>query len=276
MTPRSLVFIAALLAATPAFAQDSKGRQRDPGAAAAQSGGASEAGPREAARRSEPIRRETPAAPAPAPTAPAQPRQAPAPPTAATAPAPIRSAQAPDPGRAAQQPQRVPDGDRQAIPRPPYQRPPNTGGDRNHDGYRSPGYPRVYNNYYYYPRHSYPYGYGTFGLGYFYYNPYVWGPTYGYYDPYYGGSYYGGPSYGGYATGELRLDVRPRSAEVYVDGYFVGRVDDFDGAFQAARIEEGPHRIRIVAPGFEPLDIDVRIFAGRKITYRGDLLPRRP
>jgi len=134
--------------------------------------------------------------------------------------------------------------------------------------------PRVYNNYYYYPRRYYPYGYGAFGLGYFYYDPYSWGRTYygGYYDSY---PYYGGGSYG-YPTGELRLDVSPRNADVYVDGYFAGRVDDFDGIFQSLRLEDGPHQIHIVAPGFAPLDIDVRIFAGRKVTYRGDLLPLRP
>jgi hypothetical protein len=135
--------------------------------------------------------------------------------------------------------------------------------------------PRVYNNYYYYPRRYYPYGYGAFGLGYFYYDPYAWGSNYygygGYsgYDPYYARS-------DRYPTGELRLDVSPRYAEVYVDGYFAGHVDDFDGVFQSLRLEEGPHQIRVAAPGFAPLDFDVRIFAGRKVTYRSDLLPARP
>jgi hypothetical protein len=124
---------------------------------------------------------------------------------------------------------------------------------------------RVY-NYYYYPRHLYPYGYGAFGLGYFYYDPYVWAPP----------IYYNGYSYGygyGYPIGELRLQVRPRHAQVYVDGYYAGTVDDFDGVFQELRLEEGTYRIEIVAEGYVPLDFDVRIQPGRKITYRGDLLP---
>ncbi|HTM01948.1 MAG TPA: PEGA domain-containing protein [Vicinamibacterales bacterium] len=135
--------------------------------------------------------------------------------------------------------------------------------------------PRVYNNYYYYPRRSYPYGYGGFGLGYFYYDPYLWDP---YYDSY-GYSSYAAPfrGYGyGYASGELRLDVRPRDAEVYVDGYYAGRVDEFDGVFQSLTLEEGAYRVEIVAPGYEPLDFDVRIIPGRKTTYRGDLLRGRP
>ena len=159
------------------------------------------------------------------------------------------------------------------------------GGDRN-DGWRGPsghrgGYyygRRVYNNYYYYPRHLYPYGYGAFGLGYFYYNPYSWYGFGGYYGyPGYAG--YGGyaPGYysgSGYYTGELRLRVEPRHAEVYVDGYFAGHVDDFDGTFQALKLEEGGYRVEIVAPGYERLEFDIRIQPGRKITYRGELRPR--
>ena len=143
---------------------------------------------------------------------------------------------------------------------------------------------RSTNFYFYsYPRRWYPYGYGAFGLGYFYYDPYTWYP----YDPYwsrssyyYGHGYYGG-GYGGrysgssgYYTGELRLRVHPRHAEVYVDGYFAGHVDDFDGTFQGLRLEEGEYRIEIVAPGYEPLEIDIRVQAGRKVTYRGELRPR--
>jgi len=145
--------------------------------------------------------------------------------------------------------------------------------DHNGGGYRggSVYYPaRVYNSYYYYPRRYYPYGYGAFGLGYFYYDPYTWGPSYGYAYPAFTGYGYG------YPTGELRLDVTPRDAEVYVDGYYAGRVDDFDGLFQSLTLEEGSYRIEIVAPGFAPLNVDVRIYPGRKITYRGDLLRGRP
>ena len=131
--------------------------------------------------------------------------------------------------------------------------------------------PRIYNNYYAYnyPRRYYPYGYGSFGLGYFYYDPYSWYP----YDNY----NYRFRGYGyGYPTGELRLQVRPRHAEVFVDGYFAGRVDDFDGFVQSLTLEEGPYSIELVAPGYEPLIFNVRIQPGRKITYRGDLRPLRP
>ena len=197
---------------------------------------------------------------------------------------------APDAGQRVAQPrQRFPrPEDRQqasgvAVPRgsvaSPPQRPGSSGGSVIYGS--RPGTRVYYNNYYYYPRASYPYGYGSYGLGYFYYDPYAWYDNY-YYDPYYPAYSY--PSYGGgvyqyrygYPTGELRLQVRPRHAEVYVDGYYAGRVDDFDGFLQALRIEEGPHTIEIVAPGYETLTFNVRILPGRKIDYRGDLRPYRP
>ena len=53
---------------------------------------------------------------------------------------------------------------------------------------------------------------------------------------YSGGGYQGGgtgtSSYGGGPTGSLRLKIKPRDGKVYIDGYFVGVIDDFDGMFQ--------------------------------------------
>ena len=134
--------------------------------------------------------------------------------------------------------------------------------------------PPVYNNFYRYPRRVYPFGYGAFGLGYFYYDPYRWYP--GYYGSPYGYGYYPPVGSGfGFDVGELRLQVFPRNAQVFVDGYYAGTVDDYDGMFQALKLEAGPYQIRISAPGFEDLTFDVRINPGQKVNYKGDLR-RRP
>ena len=190
---------------------------------------------------------------------------------------PVRVA-TPDGGQRIAQPRRtpgpndIPQGANVAVPRGSVASAPP-----RHDSHNSTVYypyyagrARVYNNYYYYPRSYYPYGYGTFGLGYFYYDPYTW------YDPY---PIYAYPSYStyaynyGYPTGEVRLLVHPRNAEVWVDGYYAGRVDDFDGFLQSLRVEEGPHMIEIIATGYQTLVYNVRIQAGRKIELRGDLRP---
>lgn len=120
----------------------------------------------------------------------------------------------------------------------------------------------------------YPYGYGSFGLGFLYYDPYRWHPgAYSAYGYGYGSSLFG--TFSVFDIGELRLDVSPRHAQVFVDGYYAGIVDDYDGAFQAIKLAPGAYRIEIVAPGFETLSFDVRITPGQKIRYRGELY-RRP
>jgi hypothetical protein len=115
----------------------------------------------------------------------------------------------------------------------------------------------------YYGGGYYPWGYGGFGVGGYYG---------GYYDPWYNGGYQ--PYYGGYDyDGRLRLKVKPREAEVFVDGYYAGIVDEFDGLFQRLHIEPGPHRIEVREEGFEPLTFDVLIQRDRTLTYTGELRP---
>ena len=87
------------------------------------------------------------------------------------------------------------------------------------------------------------------GGGYYapYYSPYFLDPWYGYQYPY--------PPYG-YAyhpiapDSSVRLDVKPKEAEVYVDGYYAGVVDDFDGSFQRLRVEPGEHEIELWLDGY--------------------------
>jgi hypothetical protein len=114
------------------------------------------------------------------------------------------------------------------------------------------------------------------------YNPWGWGLGFGYgtgyfYDPFWygGGGYYGGGG-GGYSqayrdTGSLRLKIKPREAQVFVDGYFVGDVDSFDGAFQRLNIDAGGHRVELKADGYEPLEFEVLITPGETVTYKGEM-----
>ena len=108
----------------------------------------------------------------------------------------------------------------------------------------------------------YPWAYGGIGFGgdYGFYDP-------GWYDPYPPVNTGNGYGY----EGSLRLKVKPREASVYVDGYFTGRVDDFDGVFQRLKIDAGPHRVDIRLDGYETLTFDVRIDPDRTTTYTGDL-----
>lgn len=59
--------------------------------------------------------------------------------------------------------------------------------------------------------------------------------------------------------GALRVEVSPKEAEVYVDGYYAGIVDDFDGAFQRLRVTPGAHEIIVRRDGFHGLKEDVYV-----------------
>lgn len=158
------------------------------------------------------------------------------------------------------------DGEAQAgtaVPRPPGSKP-NPGGGTN--------YVVVPGGYYGGYGYGSPYGGGYYGSYYSgYYDPF--------YDPWYGG-YYSSYSSGysqsysssyGNDDGSLRLKIKPKDAEVYVDGYYVGVVDEFDGLFQRLHIEAGAHRIEVRAAGYEPLTFEVKITPEHTTTYQGEM-----
>jgi hypothetical protein len=137
----------------------------------------------------------------------------------------------------------------------PYRRPYYYG------GYRTYGYPYGYRSYAYRPGFSLYFGrpYSAYG-----YPGYAYGyPGYGYRGGY--GYYAAIP---GRAYGSVRIVDAPRDAQVFVDGYYAGIVDDYDGVFQRLNLEVGPHRIEIEAPGYPRVGFDVRIEPGQTITYR--------
>ena len=106
-----------------------------------------------------------------------------------------------------------------------------------------------------------------------FYRPYYYRP---YYGSYYGGSHaYWPGAYDDYSRaydiGELRLQVSPRHAQVFVDGAYAGTVDDYDGMLQSLKLESGSYSIRLEAPGYESMEFDVRISPRQKVTYREDL-----
>lgn len=104
------------------------------------------------------------------------------------------------------------------------------------------------------------YGHPVYAAPYFY-NPYWWGFYGGFYGGFWGYPYayapyplYGYPAYGYYDTSaDLRVQVTPRTAEVYVDGYLVGTVDDFDGMFQRVHMPLGEHEVTVYSPGFRSI-----------------------
>jgi hypothetical protein len=83
------------------------------------------------------------------------------------------------------------------------------------------------------------------------------------------------PSVPPLSTGLLRLAVTPAGAQVFVDTYYVGTVDDVN-AQRVLELEAGPHRLEFRAPGYLTLTVDLRILPYETVTYRGALELARP
>jgi len=85
-----------------------------------------------------------------------------------------------------------------------------------------------------------------------------------------------GPVYVGAGSslyGGVALEIAPYDADVFVDGSFAGKVQDFDGTYQPLTLAYGTHRIEVQAPGLVPLVFDVTVQPGQVIPYRGELRP---
>ena len=103
---------------------------------------------------------------------------------------------------------------------------------------------------------------------------------YGGYSGYYGAAYYQSPPYygGGFydASGAARLQVTPRQTEVFIDGYYAGTVDDFDGFLQRLRIEPGEHEVELYLPGYRPFSQRIYLQPGRTFSIRHAMEPLGP
>lgn len=77
-------------------------------------------------------------------------------------------------------------------------------------------------------------------------------------------------------TGSARIQVRPKDAEVFIDGYFVGTVDDFDGWLQRLHVEAGEHEIELYHPQYRTIREKVLFRPGGtlKIEYEMEPLPQ--
>jgi len=57
----------------------------------------------------------------------------------------------------------------------------------------------------------------------------------------------------------LQLQITPRETEVFVDGYFAGKVDDFDGRFQRLHVQPGEHELTLFLDGHRTIIQTIRI-----------------
>jgi hypothetical protein len=83
-----------------------------------------------------------------------------------------------------------------------------------------------------------------------FYDPFFWG----YYSPYMGDPYIGARSYG-----DVRTQVTPKDAQVYIDGFYAGTASDFDGVFKRLHLTPGGHALTLYLPGYRTVTKNIYV-----------------
>lgn len=72
-------------------------------------------------------------------------------------------------------------------------------------------------------------------------------------------------------TSSLRLDIEPRRAAVFLDGRYVGHVDQFDGKSSPMLMSPGKHRVKIELPGYQTFETEVNLLPDQKSELKTEL-----
>jgi hypothetical protein len=77
-------------------------------------------------------------------------------------------------------------------------------------------------------------------------------------------------------TAEIKLDVNPNRAAVFVDGVFVGHVAEFSGIGRALLVTPGKRKVTVTLPGYQTFETDIDLAANQKSTIKTDLVKGGP
>jgi hypothetical protein len=72
-------------------------------------------------------------------------------------------------------------------------------------------------------------------------------------------------------TAELKIEVEPDRAAVFVDDKFLGHAGELGGAFHSMLISPGAHRIKVALPGYQSFETEVNLVAGQKGVVKTNL-----
>jgi hypothetical protein len=72
-------------------------------------------------------------------------------------------------------------------------------------------------------------------------------------------------------TAQIKMDVKPDRAAVFVDDQFLGHAGEVGGAFHSMVLSPGMHRIKVELPGYQSFETDVNLVAGQKSVVKTDL-----
>jgi hypothetical protein len=71
-------------------------------------------------------------------------------------------------------------------------------------------------------------------------------------------------TYPGNNAAELRLDISPKRAAVFVDDAYMGHGSDFGGRFHSMLVSPGKHHLKVTLSGYAPYETDIDQLASSK------------
>ena len=71
-------------------------------------------------------------------------------------------------------------------------------------------------------------------------------------------------TYPGSNAAELRLDIQPKRAAVFVDDGYMGHGGDFGGRFHSMLVSPGKHRLKVTLDGYKPYETEIDAVASSK------------
>jgi hypothetical protein len=97
--------------------------------------------------------------------------------------------------------------------------------------------------------------------------PYDYDPFWGPYYPYYGYPY-AAFSYDSHRTTDVKVQVTPKEADVYVDGYYAGPAGQFEGVLKRLHATPGGHAITVHLEGYRTVTEHVYLAPGSTFTLK--------
>lgn len=129
-------------------------------------------------------------------------------------------------------------------------------------------------------RHYHPYRYsfhvGYWGFPYYYHYPHYYPYYYPHYYPYHPGYAYHGSSWNYPARGAfgaLDLNVKPKKAEVYVDGDYIGTAGEYDGFPSYLWLEPRAYEVAFYLPGYGTETRSLTVRSGLVVKVALELAP---
>ena len=77
-------------------------------------------------------------------------------------------------------------------------------------------------------------------------------------------------------TAEIKLEVKPNRAAVFVDGVFVGHVAEFEGLGKALLVAPGRHTIKMTLPGYQTFETQIDLVANQKSAVKTEMVKGGP